>query len=316
MAKILNRMMVNSLVLLFGLSCGGHDSKDQRGGTSEAPPKKKNDDQKGNPKSLEDILKPAKGEKLKFIRPVDDATIVEKKPTKNYQTDLALYINKDPAYVTLVKFDTASIGSDEVESAKLYILPASVSPKMTIQVFRTGNLWSEETLVWDSAPQAGYLESSNSAPEYHKWMEFDVSKYIKFTGAYSFRIEAKEKTKDPLAFYSKDSVNYAPTLVLSTTPSTSTVDTTAPVISNVTVTSLTGTTATIEWTTDEASKSEVIFGTTVSYGAGKVSKSDYVLTHSLLITNLSTATQYHFQVSSKDAAGNNGVSQDGLFTTP
>src|SRR5207249_6921795 len=46
-----------------------------------------------------------------------------------------------------------------------------------------------------------------------------------------------------------------------------TLDTTPPVISGVLVTSITGTGATIQWTTNEASDTQVEYGLTASYGS-------------------------------------------------
>ena len=91
-------------------------------------------------------------------------------------------------------------------------------------------------------------------------------------------------------------------------------DTTPPTISNVQVTDITETTATITWTTDEPADSVVEYGTTTNYGYTK-SDSTLVTSHSITLTGLSPGTTYHFRVKSTDAAGNTAVSQDYTFTT-
>ncbi|HET9517622.1 MAG TPA: PQQ-dependent sugar dehydrogenase, partial [Actinoplanes sp.] len=91
-------------------------------------------------------------------------------------------------------------------------------------------------------------------------------------------------------------------------------DTTPPVISAVQATSITSTTATITWTTNEASDSRVAYGTTASYGA-TANDPMAVTNHSVQLTGLSQNTTYHYQARSKDAAGNEAASADFTFTT-
>lgn len=92
-------------------------------------------------------------------------------------------------------------------------------------------------------------------------------------------------------------------------------DTTAPAVSNVTVTAVTASTATITWTTDEASTSKVDYGLTSSYGSSTSLDSTLVTSHSVSLTGLSGYTPYSFRVRSKDASGNETVSSGSSFTT-
>jgi hypothetical protein len=90
-------------------------------------------------------------------------------------------------------------------------------------------------------------------------------------------------------------------------------DTTPPVISSVSVTPGT-TTATVTWTTDEASSSLVDYGPTTGYGSTQTGSSG-VTSHIVYLTGLSASTTYHFRVRSTDAASNEAVGTDGTFTT-
>lgn len=94
---------------------------------------------------------------------------------------------------------------------------------------------------------------------------------------------------------------------------TSTVDVTLPVISAI-GTSVTTDTATVTWVTNEASDSQIVYGLSTSYGSSTVALG-LVTAHSQTITRLTAGTTYHFQVKSKDAAGNLATSADGTFTT-
>ncbi len=97
--------------------------------------------------------------------------------------------------------------------------------------------------------------------------------------------------------------------------STITLDTTAPTISAVASTNITGNSATITWTTNEPATSQVNYGLTTSYGATTTLDTNLVTSHSVLVSGLSPSTTYHYRVRSKDAAGNEKVGTDSKFTT-
>jgi glucose/arabinose dehydrogenase/endonuclease YncB( thermonuclease family) len=92
-------------------------------------------------------------------------------------------------------------------------------------------------------------------------------------------------------------------------------DTTAPVISAVQAGSITTTGATISWTTNEASDTQVEYGTTITYGSSTTLAPAMVTAHSQAVSGLQPNTLYHYRVKSKDAAGNLATSGDFTFTT-
>jgi chitodextrinase len=79
--------------------------------------------------------------------------------------------------------------------------------------------------------------------------------------------------------------------------------------------SITQTSATITWTTDEQADSQVKYGLTSSYGSTTTLDTGKVTSHSVTISGLTAGTTYHYQVVSKDASGNAGSSTDKSFTT-
>lgn len=97
--------------------------------------------------------------------------------------------------------------------------------------------------------------------------------------------------------------------------STATGDTTAPVISSISAGTPSSSGTTITWTTDEASNSQVEYGTTTSYGQSTLQNSTLHTTHSQALSGLSASTLYHYRVKSADASGNLAVSGDATFTT-
>ncbi|MGH8246589.1 MAG: GDSL-type esterase/lipase family protein, partial [Gammaproteobacteria bacterium] len=92
-------------------------------------------------------------------------------------------------------------------------------------------------------------------------------------------------------------------------------DTTPPVISAVTVSNVTDTTATITWTTDEPATSQVEYGPTTNYGWLRPIDPTLVTSHSVTLVGLSPGVLYHFRVFSRDGPGNTATSSDSTFTT-
>ena len=92
-------------------------------------------------------------------------------------------------------------------------------------------------------------------------------------------------------------------------------DTTPPVVSAVSAMNITTSGATISWTTNEASDTQVEYGTTTSYGSSTPVNSAMTTSHSAGLSGLSASTLYHYRVKSRDAAGNLATSGDQTFTT-
>lgn len=87
-------------------------------------------------------------------------------------------------------------------------------------------------------------------------------------------------------------------------------DRTPPTISAVTISDIKNTSAKVTWTTDKLSKSEVNFGTTVSYGSVATDGS-YVTSHTVYVTGLLPNTSYYLRAKSTDIFGNIGTNDNG-----
>jgi peroxiredoxin/DNA-directed RNA polymerase subunit M/transcription elongation factor TFIIS len=99
-------------------------------------------------------------------------------------------------------------------------------------------------------------------------------------------------------------------------PPTDIVDTTAPSLSDIKVTNVMETGATIKWTTDEKSTSEVQLCLGDSCLPIQGDMDNLVKNHSVEVTDLDRSTTYHVTVYSKDSSGNEAVStSDITFTT-
>jgi hypothetical protein len=73
--------------------------------------------------------------------------------------------------------------------------------------------------------------------------------------------------------------------------------------------------ATIRWTTNEVSDSQVEYGLTEAYGLETTLDPSLVTSHIQSFSELTPGTLYHYRVKSRDAVGNPAVSADNVFTT-
>lgn len=86
-------------------------------------------------------------------------------------------------------------------------------------------------------------------------------------------------------------------------------DTDAPEISSVQIESVSDTSVTITWETDENADSLVNYGLKEDYGIVRIPETDRT-THSITLDELDPGRVYHFRVVSADDTGNQGISAD------
>jgi len=102
-----------------------------------------------------------------------------------------------------------------------------------------------------------------------------------------------------------------------TKTATATIDDTPPVISAINTSSVTHNSARIDWLTNEAATSSILYGTTTPPNATGVG--GFGLTHGLTLKGLTPNTTYFFEVTATDQAGNTAVDNNGgayyTFTT-
>ena len=106
-----------------------------------------------------------------------------------------------------------------------------------------------------------------------------------------------------------------------TTPPTATTtpDIIAPIISNLSATSTASTTATISWSTNEASRSTVWYSATTPVAtstATSMSEGTLKTNHLFNLSGLTASTTYYYKVESKDEALNAVTSSESYFMTP
>jgi len=92
-------------------------------------------------------------------------------------------------------------------------------------------------------------------------------------------------------------------------------DTTAPIISSIAASTITGNSALISWITDENSTTQVEYGPTTAYGSLATLNATLLTSHSQTLNNLAQFALYNYRVISMDAAGNVTTSKNNTFTT-
>ncbi|MBU1164372.1 fibronectin type III domain-containing protein [Patescibacteria group bacterium] len=93
-----------------------------------------------------------------------------------------------------------------------------------------------------------------------------------------------------------------------------TIDVTAPDITRVSAAYVTGTTATIQWETNEKANSVVEYGFSNSYGS-TISHGERVILHDLTLTGLQPGRVYYYRVKSTDEKNNTSISSGAIFST-
>jgi peptidoglycan hydrolase-like protein with peptidoglycan-binding domain len=100
-----------------------------------------------------------------------------------------------------------------------------------------------------------------------------------------------------------------------TTHSSTPTDTIPPVVTNIQFVSVSTSTVTINWVTDEISYGQVEYGTSESYGYITPLSTTLDISHSVVLTGLTASTTYHVRINARDDSGNASASADIPFST-
>ncbi len=189
--------------------------------------------------------------------------------------------------------------------------PDTTAPTITM-VSTSGVTASSATVTWRTS------ESADSLIQYGPTASYGNSTPLDSTMVTSHSLSLSGLAPNTQYHYRVRSGDAAGNVALSgdfvlTTLTAS--DTAPPVISSVVSSGIAQSSAFIIWSSDEASDSQVEYGSTTAYGTSTALNPALVTSHTQQLTNLTANTLYHYRVKSRDAFGNLAVSPDFVFTT-
>jgi subtilisin family serine protease len=187
------------------------------------------------------------------------------------------------------------------------------TPTVTVTVPNGGENWTANTnqnITWSSTGSITNVSIDYSTNGGTNWTSIIAS--TANDGSHTWTVANTPTTTTRVRV--SDASNGAVTDMSNANFTISAPDVTPPVISGVSASGITNSTATITWTTDEASNSVVNYGLTTSYGSN-ASNASMVTSHSVSLSGLTANTLYHYRVNSTDASNNTATSGDFTFTT-
>jgi hypothetical protein len=208
-------------------------------------------------------------------------------------------------YLTVVAYDTNFVEGMPSQEASGTVLKASnisatsISSKSAVITWQTNKPSDSQVDYGTSLPYGSTSPLNSILVLNHSQTLTNLSP----AKTYNYRIRSKDEG---------GSVTVSANFTFTTSNGT---DTTAPNISGVSSSSVTANSATIKWTTDEDSDSQVEFGLTTSYGTSSNLVTTLTKAHSVNLTGLQPGKTYYYRVKSKDAAGNLATSPGASFST-
>jgi hypothetical protein len=197
-----------------------------------------------------------------------------------------------------------------VDWLKIQSGPSDIQPPIISNVAAGNVTSSSATMTWTTN------EAGDGQVEYGLTANYGSSSTLNTTLLTSHSVTLSNLQANTTYHYRVKSKDAAGNLATSDDFTFTTLpDLTPPVISNVTAGNITTSAATINWSTDEASDSQVEYGLDANYGSSSALDVNRLASHSMTISGLTANTTYHYRVKSKDAAGNLAVSGNFTFTT-
>ena len=210
---------------------------------------------------------------------------------------------------TIYYFSAKSANSaGTLSNSANYNLQTPVTPAVITGVGATGITPNSVTINWTTDQASGSQVQWGLTPAYGF-----------FTGANTTLVTAHSVTfgnLSPSTTYNYSVLSTNALGAVSTSANfTFTTLSAAPAITGITITGITTTTATINWTTDQPSSTQVAYGLTTGYGTLSTNNPALVTSHTVTLTNLTPATLYNFQALSTNSALVVGNSQNASFSS-
>ncbi len=172
--------------------------------------------------------------------------------------------------------------------------------------------WREKEVTWLSKPAVttppiGRLHAVQAG----QWHAFDLAGVINGNGTFDLAlIGAGEK---PVSFDSRESLHSQPELIVATAEAASG---TAPVISNLSSTLLSPTSALIRWETAAPASAQIEFGLDLEYGNKTAEENDFSRRHFVTLSDLTPSKKYYLRACARDVRGRVKEAKEFTLITP
>lgn len=237
----------------------------------------------------------------------------ESAKTASITTGASNYVNAQGKSLVRVQSSRSTTHSVSHELVRLTAtpLPFDNTAPVISSVNATGITQTGATVVWATNEGSSSRVEYGTTVSYGSTTSLDASLLTSHSQGLSGLVPAT------LYHYRVHSVDAFGNAAVSgdSTFTTTTPDTTPPVISNIASGSITSSTTTIAWTTNEGSDTQIEYGPTAGYGSLSTLNPAWVTGHSQTLSGLSANTIYHYRVLSRDGSGNLSTSGDNTFTT-
>jgi hypothetical protein len=212
---------------------------------------------------------------------------------------------------TTYNYDVVSVNgaSTSTTSANFTFATTAGAAPVISAVTATGITSTSATITWTTD------QSANSQVNYGTTTAYGSQSTLNTSLVTSHSVTLTGLTPGTTYNYDVFSANASSTSATSSNFTFATTAASAPVISAVTATSITTTSATITWTTDQASSSQVNYGTTTAYGSQSTLNASLVTSHSVTLTGLTPGTTYDYDVVSVNGSSTSATSANFTFAT-
>lgn len=219
------------------------------------------------------------------------------------------------SFVFAQTLDATAPTTDTAPVEEMVTPPADTTGPAFISVTTASAQETGATVVWTTdEPAYGsveYGETISYGFSTPKSASATMDHTVSVTGlasgtTYHYRIIAEDESGN---------ISYSKDRILETALEVVAIDNVPPEITDVSVTNITTSGATISWITDELAQGKIEYGKTAEYDTSSPLATDYATEHSASIISLDPDVEYHYRVVVQDESGNEAVSPDEIFIT-
>jgi len=236
-------------------------------------------------------------------------TIIQGTADWRYLSRSGIVVSQDTRAAVVLEAYGEPDGTAWFDDIELRLVQTDTTPPVISAIAVTGVSGTGATITWRTD------EPADRQVEYGTTTSYGSQTPLNTTLSTSHQVALSGLRPATTYHFRVRSRDAAGNLAVSANQTFTTLDTIPPVISALAVASVTSSTATITWVTDEPADTQLDYGTTTAYGSQSPLDARLLLNHSVTLTGLMPGTTYHCRARSRDAAGNLALSANLTFQT-